>query len=189
METLKSPSPSFAMALAQTVRTNAASPQKSLPGSMAGSHAPTPSTIGLPTRIVTFSSARHASAVFPRTIPILPLSHTSVMVPCAHVRGLSACPPTLPVVSMSSAQTKTPFFSFAQGPPLKMAPPRMIIGHLRNHSTFPLTPLAVLPYRNPTSLCPPVPRMDVQVVQVLQGTALSALITITRDASDLSIPF
>jgi hypothetical protein len=68
-----------------------------------------------------------------------------------------------------------------------MAPPQMIIGHLLNHSTFLLTPLAVLPFRSLTSLSPPVLRMDVYVVRVLQGTALSAPITITRDASDLNI--
>jgi hypothetical protein len=139
----------------------------------------------LPTRIVTFSSARHASAVSPRTITTLFPSHASVMVPYVHVRGPSACPPTLPVVSASSARSKAPYFFFAQGPPLQMVPPQMIIGHLQNQSTFLLTPLGILPYRSLTSL---VPRMDVQVVRVLQGTALSAPITITRDASDLNIP-
>ena len=93
----------------------------------------------------------------------------------------------LPVVSASSAQSKTPYFFFAQEPPpLKMAPPQMIIGYLQNQSTFLLTPLGVLPYRSLTNL---FPCMDVQAVRVLRGTVLSAHITITRDASDQNIPF
>jgi hypothetical protein len=188
MVTPKSSSPSFAMALAQTVRTNAALPQKFLPGSMVGSYAPTPSAIGLPTGIVTWSNARHSSVVSPRTMPNQSPSHTSVMVPCVHVGGLSACPPTLTVVSASSARLKTPYFFFVQGPPLRMVPPQMIIGYPLKHSTFLLTPLAALLYRSLTTFSPPVPRMGVQVVRVLQGTALSAPITITRDASDLNIP-
>lgn len=188
MVTHKSPSPSFAMAPAQTAPTNAALPQKFLPGSMVGLHVPTPFAIGLPTRIATFSSAKHASMVSPRMMSNLPSSHTSVMVLCVHVKDPSACQVMSPIVSMSSARSKTPFYFFAQGPPLKMVPPQTIIGHIMNHSTFLLTPLAVLPYRNLTRLSPPVPLMDVYVVRVLQGTALSAPITITRDASDLNIP-
>jgi hypothetical protein len=115
----------------------------------------------------------------PRTMPNLSQSHERHGSLCTY-EGLSA-PPTLTVVSASSARLKTPYFFFVQGPPLKMVPPQMIIGHPLKH-----TPLTALLYRSLTS--PPDPRMDVQVVRVLQGTALSAPITITRDASGLNIP-
>ena len=192
MVTPKSSSPSSVMVHAQTVRTSVALPQRLLPGSMVGLHVPTPFATGLLTRTVIFSSARHALVAFLRTTPTSSPSPVSVMVPCAHARGLSACPPTQPVASASSARSKTPYFFFAQGPPLKMVPSpcQMKIGHLLNHPTFLLLSLLVaLPYRSLMSLFLHGRRMDVHVVRVLQGTALSAPIIITRDVLVLNIPF
>jgi hypothetical protein len=66
----------------------------------------------------------------------------------------------------------------------------MILGHPLNRSTTPLLPLPVaLPYRRLMTLFPSVGRMDVHVVRVLQGTALSDPILLIRDASALNTPF
>lgn len=69
------------------------------------------------------------------------------------------------------------------------SPCQMIIGHLRNHSTFLLSLLAALLYRNLMSPFPLVRRMDVHVVRALRGMALSAPTIIIRDASALNILF
>jgi hypothetical protein len=58
-----------------------------------------------------------------------------------------------------------------------------ILGHPLNHWKHLLLHIPnALHHRRPTNTFPPLGRMDVHVVQVLRGTALSAPNNYTRDA-------